>query len=167
MIDPAVRNGYSTMTANTIVVDPDDEEAIRNIENLLIVYQNMINEPNARDVTALFVRDDYIQHNPLIKDGCTELGEYFAAAKAAHPSARVVVDKIIAVRNYAFAHVQFFNLLTDDPSDTGIAGVDIYRMDEDGRAAEHWDTLQSVGDPMNSAPWLAPDVPRVNSNSMF
>ena len=31
--------------------------------------------------------------------------------------------------------------------DTGIAGVDIYRFDEDGKAAEHWDALELVGDP--------------------
>ena len=29
----------------------------------------------------------------------------------------------------------------------GIAGVDIYKMDADGRAIEHWDTLQFVGNP--------------------
>jgi len=29
------------------------------------------------------------------------------------------------------------NLFNDDPQDTGIAGVDIYKMDADGRAIEH------------------------------
>ena len=57
--------------------------------------------------------------------------------------------------------------LNDDSEDTGIAGVDIYKMDSDGRAVEHWDTLQPVGDPNNSAPWLAPNVPRANPNGMF
>ncbi len=37
----------------------------------------------------------------------------------------------------------------------------------DGRALEHWDTLQPVGDPKNSAPWLAPNLPRANPNGMF
>ena len=45
--------------------------------------------------------------------------------------------------------------------------VDIYKMDADGKAVEHWDTLQVVGDPKNSAPWLAPNVPRANSHGMF
>ena len=82
-------------------------------------------------------------------------------------NARVVVDKIIAVGDYVFAHVNFLNLFNDDPEDTGIAGVDIYKMDSDGRALEHWDTLQPVGDPKNSAPWLAPNLPRANPNGMF
>ena len=66
-----------------------------------------------------------------------------------------------------FAHVNFLNLFNDDPNDTGVAGVDIYKMDADGKAIEHWDTLQLVGDPKNSAPWLMPNVPRANSNGMF
>ncbi len=81
--------------------------------------------------------------------------------------ARVVVHKIIAVGDYVWAHVNFLNLFNDDPRDTGIAGVDIYKMDADGRAIEHWDTLQFVGDPKNSAPWFAPNVPPSNSNGMF
>ena len=33
-----------------------------------------------------------------------------------------------------WAHVNFLNLFNDDPQDTGVAGVDIYRMDGDGKA---------------------------------
>ena len=66
-----------------------------------------------------------------------------------------------------WAHVNFLNLFNDDPLDTGVAGVDIYRMDGDGQAIEHWDTLQLVGDRKNSAPWVAPNLPRANPNGMF
>jgi predicted SnoaL-like aldol condensation-catalyzing enzyme len=63
--------------------------------------------------------------------------------------------------------VNFLNLLTDDPNDTGIAGVDIYKMDADGKGIEHWDTLQLVGDPTNSAPWVGHGIPRANPQGMF
>jgi predicted SnoaL-like aldol condensation-catalyzing enzyme len=63
--------------------------------------------------------------------------------------------------------VNFVNLLTDDPNDKGVAGVDIYKMNTDGKAIEHWDALQLVGNSQNSAPWVAPDIPRANSNGMF
>jgi uncharacterized membrane protein YphA (DoxX/SURF4 family) len=43
------------------------------------------------------------------------------------------------------------NIFNDDPSDTGIAGIDIFKMDADGRAIEHWEALQLVGTPENSA----------------
>jgi hypothetical protein len=48
----------------------------------------------------------------------------------------------------------------DDPQDTGIAGVDLYKMDAGGKEIEHWDTLQFVGEPKNSAPILGPNIPR-------
>ena len=87
----------------------------------------MINETKSVEGTARFLTPDYIQHNPLIADGSAALGKYFAAVKAGHPGAHVVVHKIIAVGDYVFAHVNFVNLLTDDPNDPGVAGVNIYR----------------------------------------
>jgi predicted SnoaL-like aldol condensation-catalyzing enzyme len=81
--------------------------------------------------------------------------------------ARVVVHRIIAAGDYVWAHVNFLNLFNDDPDDTGIAGVDIYKLDADGNAIEHWDTLQLVGDPKNSAPLIAPNIPRTNPNGTF
>jgi hypothetical protein len=32
-------------------------------------------------------------------------------------------------------------------------------MDANGKAIEHWDTLQLVGNPQNSAPWVGPNTP--------
>jgi len=153
--------------AGVVLVDPRDERAVRNVDNVLTLYQLMINDSQAEEGTAKLLATGYIQHNPLIADGAESLGKYFAGVKAAHPRAHVVVHRIIAVRDYVFAHVNFVNLLTDDPNDPGVAGVDIYRMDADGRAIEHWDALQLVGDSTNSAPWVAPNIPRANSNGMF
>jgi predicted SnoaL-like aldol condensation-catalyzing enzyme len=45
--------------------------------------------------------------------------------------------------------------------------IDIYKMSADGMAIEHWDTLQIVGGPKNSAPLVAPNIPRANPNGMF
>jgi predicted SnoaL-like aldol condensation-catalyzing enzyme len=153
--------------AGIVLVDPRDQQAIRNIDNVLALYQMMINENKAEEGTAKFLTPDYIQHNPLIADGSASLGKYFAGVKAAHPSAHVVVHRIVAVGDYVFAHVNFVNLLTDDPNDLGVAGVDIYRMNADGKAVEHWDTLQLVGNPQNSAPWVGLNIPSANSNGMF
>ena len=153
--------------ASIVLVDPRDQRAVRNIDNVLTLYQMMINETRAEEGTAKFLTPGYIQHNPLIADGSEALGKYFAGVKEAHPSAHVVVHKIIASGDYVFAHVNFVNLLTDDPKDPGVAGVDIYKMNADGRAVEHWDALQHVGDPTNSAPWVGSNIPRANSNGMF
>jgi hypothetical protein len=39
--------------------------------------------------------------------------------------------------DYVWAHLNFLNLFDDNPHDTGIAGVDIYRMDAEGKPVEH------------------------------
>jgi len=149
------------------LVDPNDSRAVRNKDTVLGFYDLVINKKQSEESVAKFISPGYIQHNPLIPDGPEALGKFFSQITKERANARVVVHRIIAVGDYVFAHVNFLNLFNDDPADTGIAGVDIYRMDADGRAVEHWDTLQPVGDPQNSAPWLAPNIPRSNSNGMF
>lgn len=150
-----------------VLVDPNDHRAVRNKDNVLALYEGLINQKKSEEAAARFVIPSYIQHNPLIADGSAALGKYFGQVTRERAKARVVVHRIIAVGDYVWAHVNFLNLFNDDPLDTGVAGVDIYRMDAEGRAIEHWDTLQLVGDPKNSAPWVAPNVPRVNANGMF
>jgi len=163
----AVQAETAKARADVVLVNSRDQHAVRNVNNVLALYQMMINENKAEEGTATFLVSGYVQHNPLIADGSAALGKYFAGVKKAHPSAHVVVHRIIAVGDYVFAHVNFVNLLTDDPNDPGIAGVDIYKMNAEGKAIEHWDALELVGDPKNSAPWVGPNIPRANPNSMF
>jgi predicted SnoaL-like aldol condensation-catalyzing enzyme len=150
-----------------VLVDPTDNPAVRNKDNVLALYELMINQKKSEEATARFLSPDYIQHNPLIADGSVALGQYFGKVTRERAKARVVVHRIVAVGDYVFAHVNFLNLFNDDPQDTGVAGVDIYRFDADGKAVEHWDVLQLAGDSQNSAPWVAPNVPRANPNGMF
>lgn len=149
------------------ILDPNDSRAVRNKNNVLELYELMINKKRSEEGTAKYVRPSYVQHNPLIADGSEALGQFFGKITRERAQARVVVHMIIAAGDYVWAHVNFLNLFNDDPGDTGIAGVDIYKMDAEGKAIEHWDTLQLVGDPKNSAPLLGPNIPRANSNGMF
>ena len=150
-----------------VLVDPKDSRAVRNKDNVLALYDLMINQKKSEEGTAKFLSRAYIQHNPVIPDGPSALGQFFGKVTREHARARVVVHRIIAVGDYVWAHVNFLNLFNDDPQDTGVAGVDIYKMDTDGKAVEHWDTLQLVGNPKDSAPLIAPNIPRANANRMF
>jgi predicted SnoaL-like aldol condensation-catalyzing enzyme len=149
------------------LVDVNDSRAVRNKDNILGWYDLMINKKRPEEAAAKYVSPDYIQHNPLIPDGPDALATFFGQVTKAHANVRVVVHRVIAVGDYVWAHVNFLNLVNDDPEDSGVAGVDIFKMDADGRAIEHWDVLQTVGDRQNSAPWFATNVPRANPNSMF
>ncbi len=132
------------------LVDTNDSRAVRNKNNVLGFYDLVIDKKKSEDVHR-FMSPAYIQHNPLIANGPDALGKFFGQITKERAKARVVVHKIIAVGDYVFAHVNFLNLFNDDPKDTGIAGVDIYRMNSDGKAIEHWDVLQEVGDPKKAA----------------
>ncbi|MGY2736658.1 nuclear transport factor 2 family protein [Sphingomonas sp. UYP23] len=150
-----------------VLVNPDDTRAVRNKNLALELYQTMINDKQSALATASHLAPDYIQHNPLIPDGAKALGAYFGKITSERNNARVEIYRIIAVENYVWAHVNFVNLFDDDPDDTGVAGVDIYRFDDDGRVVEHWDALQIVGTPENSAPWVGLNIPRANPHEMF
>jgi predicted SnoaL-like aldol condensation-catalyzing enzyme len=149
------------------LVDPNNSRAIRNKDNVLAWYDLMINRKKPEEAAAKFVNPAYVQHNPLIADGSDALGKYFGQVTRQRASPSVVVHRIIAFGDYVWAHANFLNLFNDDPQDTGVAGVDIFRMDAECKAIEHWDVLQLVGDPKNSAPWVAPNIPRANPNGMF
>lgn len=149
------------------ILDTNDSRAVRNKNNVLNLYELMINTKKSEEGTAKYIRPSYVQHNPLIPDGSVALGQFFGKITRERARARVVVHKIIAAGDYVWAHVNFLNLFNDDLEDTGIAGVDIYKMDSEGMAIEHWDALQFVGNPKNSAPLLGPNIPRANSNGMF
>jgi len=135
----------------TVLVNPADTNAVRNKDNILALYDLMINRKNAREAVAKFLIPEYIQHNPLVPDGAAGLAAFFDKVAKDRADLRVVVHRIAAAGDYVWAHVHFINLLNDNPEDRGIAGVDIYKMNAEGRAVEHWDVLQEIGDPKNVA----------------
>jgi predicted SnoaL-like aldol condensation-catalyzing enzyme len=97
--------------------------AVRNKDNVLALYELMINQKKSEDGTAKFVSPAYIQHNPLIPDGSVALGQFFGKVTRERERARVVVHRIIAAGDYVWAHVNFLNLFNDDPQDTGVASI--------------------------------------------
>jgi predicted SnoaL-like aldol condensation-catalyzing enzyme len=149
-----------------VLLDPNDGRVIRNKDAVLNFYDLLINSKKPMEVGTRCLGPVYIQHNPLLENGLGA-SRFFEKVTSAHVAARVVVHKIIAVGNYVWAHVNFLNVTTDDPKDTGIAGVDIFKMDADGKAVEHWDVLQLVGTPENAVPWLGPNIPAAHANGMF
>ncbi|WP_259065838.1 nuclear transport factor 2 family protein [Mucilaginibacter sp. X4EP1] len=134
-----------------------DEKSKENAATVLALYDAMITKKQSLAAVEKYLTPDYIQHNPLIPTSARALGEFFGETVKVHNKLHVEVYRVIANGDYAFAHVNFVNLFGEDPNDRGIAGVDIYRFDANGKIAEHWDVLQPVPDPATSA----------NSNGMF
>ncbi|WP_247441082.1 hypothetical protein [Bradyrhizobium sp. CW7] len=59
------------------LLDTNDSRAVRNKNNVLALYEQMINQKKSEGATAKFVSPTYVQHNPLIPDGAEALGKFF------------------------------------------------------------------------------------------
>jgi predicted SnoaL-like aldol condensation-catalyzing enzyme len=140
-----------------VLVNSSDGRAVRNKDNILALYDLMINQKNPEQAVARLLMPNYAQHNPIVPDGGAGLAEFFGKVVKDRANLRVVVHRIIAAGDYVWAHVNFINLFNDNAQDRGIAGVDIFKMNAEGRAIEHWDVLQEIGDPKAA----------VHANGMF
>jgi predicted SnoaL-like aldol condensation-catalyzing enzyme len=75
---------------------------------------------------------EYIQHNPLTREGNVGLAELFKRLSQTSP--RVNIVRIFEDGDYVFAHTDYdFNVVE--------IGFEVFRF-EDGFAVEHWDNLQ-------------------------
>ncbi|MEL7487127.1 MAG: hypothetical protein AAGJ87_07930 [Pseudomonadota bacterium] len=121
-----------------------DTDAEREIARKVIKIYDIFVEGPTNDNLAGLISDEYIQHSIFLPNGRAPLAELFGFSAEQYPVA-IDIHRIIVSGNYAFAHVNFRNLETDDPRDLGIAAVDMYRFDEEtGLLEEHWDVLQNV-----------------------
>ena len=103
-------------------------------------YDLAFNQKQPAEAVERYVGADYRQHNPGAGDGAAPFIEFVRGFAQAYPSLRFNFKRVLAEGDLVVTHSH----LVREPGDRGVAVMDIFRLDGNGKIVEHWDVLQDV-----------------------
>lgn len=111
----------------------------RNRDRVLRLYRDVL-DPKDRTRLREYLVENYVQHSPEATDGLQGIGDFLDWLKSTYPQHRNHIKRMFAQDDYVVVHLH----CPVGPGEPDLAVVDIFRLNEDGMIAEHWDVVQQV-----------------------
>ena len=94
---------------------------------------------NPKEAVNKYVGDEYIQHNPLVGDGKEPFIAYFERMANEYPDKSIEFIRSIAEGDLVALHTH-----QSWPGGEEYVTMDFFRIDENGKIVEHWDSMQEI-----------------------
>jgi len=111
-----------------------------NKQNAIEFYRLAYNGEPERAV-ELYVGAEYTQHNPLVGNGKEAFIEYFTEMARDYPDKEIRFIRAVAEADLVALHTH-----QTWPGNKEYVTMDFFRLDENGKIIEHWDSIQEVPD---------------------
>ncbi|MFC6268136.1 nuclear transport factor 2 family protein [Frigoriflavimonas asaccharolytica] len=104
-----------------------------------IAFYKMAYEGNPTKAVALYVGEEYIQHNPMVGNGPQAFIDYFDRMQEEFPVKTINFVRAISEGDLVALHTHQVW-----PDNDEYITMDFFRFSEDGKIVEHWDSIQQI-----------------------
>lgn len=109
-----------------------------NRQNAIAFYKTAF-DGNPEKAAELYLGEQYIQHNPLVKNGAEGFIEYFKKMNEEYPEKSVEFVRSVAEGDLVALHTHQIW-----PGNEEYVTMDFFRFDNNGKIVEHWDAIQQI-----------------------
>ncbi|MBD3276112.1 MAG: hypothetical protein GF372_12420 [Candidatus Marinimicrobia bacterium] len=110
----------------------------QNKQNAIAFYRTAY-EGDPKKAAEQYAGSEYIQHNPLVKDGIHAFIDYFQRMQQEYPEKSIEFVRSVAEGDLVALHTHQIW-----PGNEEYVTMDFFRFDENGKIVEHWDAIQQI-----------------------
>lgn len=104
-----------------------------------IEFYRMAYMGNPAKAVETYVGDEYIQHNPAVKNNKDGFIQYFELMAKDYPEKKIDFVRAIAEGDLVSLHTHQIW-----PDNEEYITMDFFRFDNNGKIVEHWDSIQKI-----------------------